>query len=408
MVTDRAASSVTPVFIISGPRTGSTLLRYIVDTHTEICCPAEIFIGELANSLCLAYYYTLGQTMTAADEAEKKRSAVAEVRRVILDMMNSYAAAKNKARWCEKSPSNLDHLELLNQVFPDAKFICLHRHCMDVVHSLIECSRWGFMDLVVNYAYKYPGNLAAAMAESWLDRTSKQLKFEGENPERCLRIKYESIVLDPGVSLPQLFTFLGLSWQPEILDRIFSTPHDLGLGDLKTSYSKNIYKNAVGKGSTIRPERIPGEMLERINHLLTELEYPLVGPDWGSTPPQYLQSDLAEAEEQLPSSVKEIFTSRLPERLKQHADSLKHIKGIYKFIITGSMGGVWLMNLTDGAGNIIASDGSANCTITLSATDLIDIVNGSLNPAEAFLQGRLNVAGDPSLASQIASVLFVG
>ena len=56
-------------------------------------------------------------------------------------------------------------------------------------------------------------------------------------------------------------------------------------------------------------------------------------------------------------------------------------------------------------GTISREDGPADVTLTLSQEDLGSILSGDLNPQMAFMTGRLKVAGDMSLAMQLASVL---
>ncbi len=60
--------------------------------------------------------------------------------------------------------------------------------------------------------------------------------------------------------------------------------------------------------------------------------------------------------------------------------------------------------IIDGA-TISQEDGPADVTLTLSQADLSSILSGDLNPQMAFMTGRLKVAGDMSLAMQLASVL---
>ncbi|MBW7837713.1 MAG: SCP2 sterol-binding domain-containing protein [Sphingomonadales bacterium] len=60
--------------------------------------------------------------------------------------------------------------------------------------------------------------------------------------------------------------------------------------------------------------------------------------------------------------------------------------------------------IIDGA-TISQEDGPADVTLTLSQADLSSILSGDLNPQMAFMTGRLKVAGDMSLAMQLASAL---
>ena len=57
------------VFILCTPRSGSSLLRYILDTHPAICCPGELSLGQLCKDLYTAFYYTVGQVRASSEES---------------------------------------------------------------------------------------------------------------------------------------------------------------------------------------------------------------------------------------------------------------------------------------------------------------------------------------------------
>src|SRR5437870_2427775 len=107
------APSIVPAFILSCERSGSTLLRYIIDTHPEIVSPGELALGQLCCDLELVVSRTLGEISTPANEREHQQLVLAEVRRIVSDLMNTYTRAKHKRIWCEKTPANLRHLDIL-------------------------------------------------------------------------------------------------------------------------------------------------------------------------------------------------------------------------------------------------------------------------------------------------------
>ena len=73
-------------------------------------------------------------------------------------------------------------------------------------------------------------------------------------------------------------------------------------------------------------------------------------------------------------------------------------KVIYKIIITGNNGGIWTIDLTDHECPIKTIDEQADCTLTFFPEDAINIVHGTLNPIELWMQGKLQVSGDRTLA----------
>jgi hypothetical protein len=409
-MSERESSDLAPpVFILSCERSGSTLLRYIVDTHAEICCPGQLYLGQLCRDLHTTIFYSLGQTIgTTSDEAREQLIA-AEVRRVVDGLMGKYAKAKGKRMWCDKTTLNLQYLKILNVVFPDAKFICLYRHSMDVAYSSIECSRLGFMPELAPYVQKNPENIVAAMVENWVDKTGKLLAFEREQQERCFRVKYEDVVLNPPETLRRMFAFLNLEWSDALIDAIFTTPHDAGFGDRKILFSKKIDQNSLGKGSTLPHEDIPANLLNEMNRLLEELKYPTAGADWGRTRPSYLQAaPETGGGESVVATVKDIFERRFPKLLTERRDGSQAINGVCKFVVSGEGGGVWTLKFAGANWRIVAGDGDANCIVEVPADVLVELVDGRLNAVAAFDQGKLYVTGDFELANNTGQLLFGG
>ncbi|HEU4833568.1 MAG TPA: sulfotransferase [Pyrinomonadaceae bacterium] len=401
-----------PIFILSDVRSGSTLLRYILDTHPKICSPAELYLGQLCQNLYWAVYYSLGQTYTVSTNEERELLALAEVRRIVSEMMNSYAIAKNKQMWCEKSPPNLLYLDTLKGVFPDGKYICLYRNCMDVVHSTLEAQKFGYGPMLAKYIHREPENFVAALIEGWTDRITSQLNFERNNARSCFRIKYESLVYDPAETLEALFAFLGVEWNPAILETVFSTKHDVGNGDMKTAYSENIAQSSIGKGSNLSRANIPPHIVDRMNQILAELDYPVVGPDWDTSPSPYIKHH-HDATKRKPlettqktSSIEEVFTTYVPRRIAERKDKLHDINAICKFVVSGNDSGVWRVDLTGNGNSVTASDGNAHCTVMILDRDLLGLVSGKVNPGEAYMQGKVRIEGDPDLVMRIGQVLF--
>jgi len=407
MARENQLPAAPPVFILSCERSGSTLLRYIIDTHPQVCSPAHLHLGQLCRSLYTTAYYSIGQTAEVADEAARERLVAVEVRRIVDELMGRYARAKGTQVWCEKTTDNLQYLRFLGEVFPDARFICLYRNCMDVAHSSIECSRLGFMPELAPYVQKSPGNIVAAMVESWVEKTARLLEFELAHASQCFRLKYESLVLRPSETLRAMFAALGLDWDQSLLNAVFSTKHDQGSGDRKILFTKKINIDSIGRGSTLSRADIPVELLDKMNELLARLDYPVVGPDWDSAPSPYLPAGTEAETRETVSSVEEIFGSYIPQLLKSESASLQGIDGRCRFDVSDG-GGTWMLKLRESGGAAEATGGDADCTVRISAGDLLDLVNGRQNVMAAFDQGKIHVTGDYELANKVGRLLFGG
>jgi protein-tyrosine sulfotransferase len=400
------ANAAPPVFILSCERSGSTLLRYIIDTHPQVCSPAHLQLGQLCSALYPSIFYSLGQTLQAADEAARERLVFLEVRRIVDEFLGRYASAKGKQVWCEKSPDNLRYCEILHKAFPDARYICLYRHCMDVVHSSIGCSRLGFLPEHIPYVLRRAQNLVAAMVENWVEKTNTLLECElTRHPAQCVRIKYEALVTAPSPTLAAMFAALGLDWDDSLLNAVFSTDHDQGPGDSKIDFTREIRSDPIGRGSTISRKNIPADLLDGMNRVLARLEYPLVGEDWDVSPSPLLTAAAPAGRSETDSSIAEMFGSHVRRLLTSENAAFRGISGKCRFDVDDG-GGAWMLTFGESWGIAETADGDADCIVRMSATDLRELVNGRLNPLSAFEQGRIHVGGDYDLAYKVGRLLF--
>lgn len=104
------------------------------------------------------------------------------------------------------------------------------------------------------------------------------------------------------------------------------------------------------------------------------------------------------------SEVQTVFTE-MNNRL--NPEKAKKINATYLFDIQGEGGGKWFADLTKEEGPwITEGEGDAKCTITVpKAEDWVAIAGGKMNPTTAFMQGKLKVKGDMSLAMKLQSLL---
>ena len=104
-------------------------------------------------------------------------------------------------------------------------------------------------------------------------------------------------------------------------------------------------------------------------------------------------------------TIREIFDSRIPDRLKTKPEIVEQIGASYKFVVEGDNGGTWVVDLTVEGGKVAEGDTAANCVISVQGQDLLDIVNGKLNGQMAFMSGKLKIAGDMALAMKLGTLL---
>jgi protein-tyrosine sulfotransferase len=393
-----------PLFILSGPRRGSTLLRYILDTHSQIASPAEINLGALCSHLETVIRFTKGEPSYFLPLDEYAAFSIAETREIVDRIMSSYAALKGKRIWCEKSIDNLHRLALLSKIFPDARFICLHRDSLDVVHSCLECSRHGYMMELQGYAVRRPDNLVAAMMSAWIEHTDLVLDFERQNPERCFRIRYEDLVTAPEDFLRPLLAFAGVEWEDELLHAVFSSRHDQGGGDPKIRFSQRIDTGRVGSGQRINLATIPKEMRRAVDARSVQLSYPPL--ETGRQLPWLAASGRGTADDAAASAVRHFIEAILQERLRERVELAAAIRGSCRLVLQGQGGGKWKLDFTGEVPAIAADGGAADCSVIVSVADFEDIIAGRANPMVSLWNGKVVIEGDSALAGQVAQLIY--
>jgi hypothetical protein len=270
------------VFIVSPARSGSTLLRYLLDSHPQIVAPAELNLSALllhAASTWHRAHEGLGRTDPGAEDPdtpvgtlspEALRWATKTVNEIMADLARSAGASV----FVDKSLTTVDQLPVVASCYPRASYIFLYRYPLDMIASGIEASRWGFSSFGFGpYIAANPGNFVGGLGNYWIDKASKMLEFERTCEVAHARIYYELLCDDPVTTISDLVTFLGLPYVDGMVEQAFESTHAMGPGDYKIDFTRSVGTSSVGRGSTL-PELLQPEQIKRLDELLAELDYP--------------------------------------------------------------------------------------------------------------------------------------
>jgi Sulfotransferase family len=220
-----------PIFLIGTGRSGTSLCRRIVDSHSRIACPPEThflkyFAGMVRDPECFQGFDGLGYST--------REEGLAVVRRWCSRYHEAYRLARGKARWADQTPQYVPILPELEAIFgPDARYVMIYRHPLDIAYSwLASRSLLGHYDeeLLVDRARYVAGDIAT------------QLAFSAEHPDRCFRLDYEVLVDRPEETLKRLFEFLGEPWEPEVL-RFYEFDHNFGTEDYTVAGTRGFIRS---------------------------------------------------------------------------------------------------------------------------------------------------------------------
>jgi protein-tyrosine sulfotransferase len=262
---DVEASGEPPIFLIGVHRSGTTLLRLIVDSHPRIACPPESFF-LLGLSHVLEDEKAVEGLRAMGFDEDHVRQRLRECASYFFEL---YAKSKGKPRWADKTPSYVDCLAFLEALYgPDCRYVLVFRHGLDVACSLGDVTPRE----VQPHVDACGGDREAGAARYWAIQVQKMLVFQRNHSSSCFTVRYEQLASDPEPLLRELFSFLDEEWDPRVL-RFHDEPHDrwIGLEDRKASEARGFAPN-IGRYRALPPD-VVRRMLKEAGPTLETLGY---------------------------------------------------------------------------------------------------------------------------------------
>jgi putative sterol carrier protein len=100
------------------------------------------------------------------------------------------------------------------------------------------------------------------------------------------------------------------------------------------------------------------------------------------------------------------LTEALQNITKVDPAKIAGINAVILFDLSGEGGGKWTLNVADGKADLKEGETSPpNMTLSMDAADFAAMTRGELNPMAAFMQGKVKISGDMSLAMRLQSIL---
>ncbi|WP_336207405.1 sulfotransferase family protein [Nonomuraea sp. LPB2021202275-12-8] len=226
-----------PIFVISPVRSGSTLLRAILNAHSAMHAPHELHVRRLR----VEFGTNLAQkAMTALGHNQ------ADLEHLLWDRVLHRELERSGKRFIvDKTPANAFAYERLSTCWPDARFIFLLRHPASIATSWHEAS-----------PDKRTPEEAALDALRYMKAVQR-----AKSALTGLTVRYEDLSAEPERVTREICAFLGLEWEPQMLSYGEQTVIEKGLGD----WRDKIRSGAVQPGRALPdPSSIP-ESLKSIS-----------------------------------------------------------------------------------------------------------------------------------------------
>jgi LPS sulfotransferase NodH len=222
-----------PVFVICTLRSGSTLLRVLLDSHSQIRSPHELHLRYVSVHFDQKWsersMKELGLDTRAADYLLWDR------------LLHRELTASRKSIIADKTPNNVFIVDRLREAWPDARFIFLLRHPGAIARSRQKYKGEGADALII----KYVEALEAA-----------RQTYDGHT------VRYEDLTANPERELRKICDFLGVPYEATMLDygQFDHGRYKSGLGD---------WNEKIKSGAIQPPE--PPPPLEEIDPALREM-----------------------------------------------------------------------------------------------------------------------------------------
>lgn len=196
-----------PFFIVGCGRSGTSLLRSLLNRHPQVAIPLES-LSVIDYLRADRRYSELKRLLVREPELREWGLEVDmgdlegenSIEEAIEKLHRMYAVQHGKERWGQKTPRYVRHMELINEHFPESCFIHLVRDPRAVASSLMRSD--------VHHSNAYYA------FRRWIRDVAAGLAFERSYPDRVLRIHYEDLVAEPEEVLKRIAEFLELQWMP--------------------------------------------------------------------------------------------------------------------------------------------------------------------------------------------------
>ncbi len=233
-----ASSRKPPFFVLGSQRSGTTMLRLMLNRHPELCVPHETgfmtrFFGELHNYGDLSHRDNAARLLDDIARTPKiakgghilDREAIlsrpiSTYSELIDAIMDEYTQAQGKTRWGDKTPFYTLDIDVLWKLFPGCKIIHLVRDGRDVLLSQRKIS--------------WCSNSVPRLADDWRWKTTVCHKVGSVlGASHFLELRYEDLVRDTEATLGTICDFLGEAFDPAMLHHHESATADVPTGSLQ-------------------------------------------------------------------------------------------------------------------------------------------------------------------------------
>ena len=198
-------TSAEPIFIVGLPRTGTTLLERILDSHSAIQSAGELeTFGTEVTKLCAVNSESPTTALSLIDQSSAVDMQVLGERY----LENARPTEMNGRYFIDKLPFNFLYAGLIHKALPNAKIINLTRHPIAACYAIYKQA---FRDI---YPFSY--NLDD-LAQYYLAYSQLMVHWNKQMPGVIHLVAYEDLVADTENEVAKVLDFCGVDWESNCL-----------------------------------------------------------------------------------------------------------------------------------------------------------------------------------------------
>lgn len=224
--------TVTPIFIVGMPRSGTSLAEQILASHPEVYGAGELpDIGNMVNHLSNKARTSIRYPESISDISESELNQLGDS---YIELLTNKVG--NEKYVTDKMPLNAIHLGFISLLFPNARII----HCTrDPRDTCLSCY---FKSFSGEHSYAYSLDSLGKfyrMYEQLMEHWNRVL------PNPIFELSYEEIVENPEQTIRKMINFCGLEWDNACLNfhktkrTVATASHD--------QVRKRMYSSSVGR-----------------------------------------------------------------------------------------------------------------------------------------------------------------
>ena len=269
------------MIVLGVRRSGTTLLRVILDRSSELAIPDESYIvpqlarrhpspvDPAAFTAELRRQPRIAELGISVDEVAARLRPGMTSGEAIGAVFETYAAARGKQRWGDKTPLYMQHLPLLERLFPEALYVHLIRDGRDAAVSLLAMPEGTY-----TRTWAHPSR-QAEFACQWLTEVEAGRALGVRvGPARYLEVRYEELVAEPERVVRTICEFAELPFEASMLEYAGSVdvsekPHHQGLREPPTAGRRD-WRRELSPEDARAFEEIAGDLLVELGYELSD------------------------------------------------------------------------------------------------------------------------------------------